>query len=274
MVRPMSETDEADFGKDHGVIHEMIVTGRKVGAGRNFYSALAHNEELFAKTVAFVARGGEATVREVVVSELTDSEKAAIAVLGSGKVLTQGQAKGETEFQIRYSEDTLRACAKENAEIGTDWRLVYLRGNSLREERERVGTNRKCQPCFYNNDWWLSEREADWATEKFEAGYYLIDFNGRFSQTSWQNQNKEVEKLVPDFERAHEAAVTEAALRIFEATGERLLPNWYHWGCSLDSHGHRVFVGFFVSRGWNVYDCHPDYDDFDLRVCLFRKFQK
>lgn len=214
-------------------------------------------------------------VQEVVVHILfTEAEKAAISILGSAKALTQGQAKGEVELPIRYSEDTLQACAKENAEKGTDWRLVYLRGNSLREGRERVGTNRKRQPCFYDNNWWLGANEDSWVTEKFEPGYYLIDFKGRFSQTSWQNQEKAIQELGTEFERAHEAMVTEAALRIFEATGERLLPNWYHWGRSLDSYGFRVNVGNFVSEGWHVDFFHPDYDVYDfLRVCLLRKFQ-
>ena len=44
----------SDFGKDHGLIHEAVVTGRKVGAGQDFWSALAHSEELFHEVVAFV----------------------------------------------------------------------------------------------------------------------------------------------------------------------------------------------------------------------------
>lgn len=36
-----------EFGKDHGLVHEALVTGRKVGAGREFWSLLAHNEYLF-----------------------------------------------------------------------------------------------------------------------------------------------------------------------------------------------------------------------------------
>lgn len=223
----------------------------------------------------FEAVASSPAVREVVVSiPLTEAEKAAIAILGAAKVLTQGQAKGEVELPIRYSEDTLRACAKENAEKGTDWRLVYLRGNSLREERERVGANRKRQPCFYDNNWWLEAKEENWATEKYETDYYLIDFNGRLGRTSWPNQEKAIQGLGIDFERAHEAMVTEAAFRIFEATGERLLRDWYHWGRSLDSGGGRVGVGYFDSGGWCVRDGHPGCDGSgSLRVCLLRKFQ-
>lgn len=52
-----SEGDD-EFGKDHGLIHEALVTGRKVGAGKEFWKKLAHDQELFSKTVAFVHRGG------------------------------------------------------------------------------------------------------------------------------------------------------------------------------------------------------------------------
>lgn len=263
-----------DFGKDLGLVHEAVVTGRKVGAGKDFWSKLAHDESLFAKTVAFVERGCEEIVREVVSIPLTEAEKAAIAILGAGKVLTRAQAKGETELPIRYSEDTLRACAKENVEQGCDWRLVYLQGNSLWQELERVGTNRKRQPCFYENSWWLGVKDNHWATEGFEPGYYLIDFNGRFDRTSWSNQENAIAKLGFEFERAHEAIVTEAAFRIFEATGERLLSNWYHWGRSLVSNGDRVYVGHFDSEGWFVDNYLPECGGYDgLRVCLLRKFQ-
>lgn len=43
-----------DFGKDYGVVHEAIITGRKVGAGSIFWNALAHNPSLFAKIVRIV----------------------------------------------------------------------------------------------------------------------------------------------------------------------------------------------------------------------------
>jgi hypothetical protein len=45
---------EEVFGTDHGVIHEAVVTGRKVGAGRDFWSALAHDEVLFRRAVKLV----------------------------------------------------------------------------------------------------------------------------------------------------------------------------------------------------------------------------
>ena len=39
----------SEFGKDLGLIHEALITGRKVGAGSAFFSVLAQNEDWFAK---------------------------------------------------------------------------------------------------------------------------------------------------------------------------------------------------------------------------------
>lgn len=47
--------DSTMFGKDLGLMSEVMVTGRKVGADRNFWTALAHNENLFTRVVSFVA---------------------------------------------------------------------------------------------------------------------------------------------------------------------------------------------------------------------------
>ncbi len=51
------QQEEEVFGKDFGLIHETIVTGRKVGAGKDFWAKLAHDENLFSRTVEFVGLG-------------------------------------------------------------------------------------------------------------------------------------------------------------------------------------------------------------------------
>lgn len=43
-----------EFGQDLGLIHEVVVTGRKVGADREFWAELAHDEGLFAHLVDVV----------------------------------------------------------------------------------------------------------------------------------------------------------------------------------------------------------------------------
>ena len=44
-----------DFGKDLGLVHEAVVTGRKVGADRGFWKALVHEPQLM-RTVAAVVK--------------------------------------------------------------------------------------------------------------------------------------------------------------------------------------------------------------------------
>ncbi|MDD5041532.1 MAG: hypothetical protein PHX87_04240 [Candidatus Peribacteraceae bacterium] len=54
MSQDMVRRDVEEFGKDHGLIHEVVVTGRKVGAEQAFYAALAHDEALFRRVVEMV----------------------------------------------------------------------------------------------------------------------------------------------------------------------------------------------------------------------------
>lgn len=206
----------------------------------------------------------------------------ALNILGDRKVMTAEQAalawkrSVPENAPIRYSEDTLRQCAELNRTAGTDWRLVYIFGLSLRDQHQLRGDNPNHQPCFYKNwDWWLKKPEDYWATQKPEPGYYLIDFNGRWGSTSWDRQEQKIAKLGPSYERAHKAVISEAVFSSYQTYQEHLLENWYHWGRSLDSYGGRVSVGLFDRDGLNVYGYHPDWDDCDfLRVCLARKFQK
>ena len=52
----MCVSQDRDFGKEIGLIHEMIVRGRKAGADRDFYKALAENEDLFKEVVGFTKK--------------------------------------------------------------------------------------------------------------------------------------------------------------------------------------------------------------------------
>lgn len=215
------------------------------------------------------------TVKAVELAELFTIADA-VSILGEGKVLTAAQAakaqgrEAPEDAPIRWSEETLRLRAGSNGRGETDWRVVYEFGASLRESREQFGTDRNCQPCFHKeNTWWFRSAEDEWAKFRPDGRYYLIDLNGRFDMLNWQRQEERIRKLGPQFRRAHEAVITEAAFLIFKVTGERLLETWYHWGRSLDSLGNRVLVGDFCPGGWHVGGRSPGWDDdTDLRVCL------
>jgi len=43
-----------DFGKDTGLLHELVIVGRRVGANREFYKALKSGDDLFREAVELV----------------------------------------------------------------------------------------------------------------------------------------------------------------------------------------------------------------------------
>lgn len=59
-------SSESSFGKEHGLINEVLVTGRKVGADKKFWASLAHNKELFRKVVAVVINAITFTLKNTV----------------------------------------------------------------------------------------------------------------------------------------------------------------------------------------------------------------
>ena len=181
----------------------------------------------------------------------------------------QGREAPE-DTPIRWGEEVLREHAEANRRGGTDWRLAYVFGTSLRESCEKFGTDRNRQPCFYDGStWWFKSAEDRWAKFRPEGRYYLVDLIGRFGLTDWSQQEEEITKLGPRFRRCHEAVVTEAAFSIFKTTGERMLETWWHWGQSLDSLGGRVGVGGFGPGGWFVGGSRPVWDwSGRLRACL------
>jgi hypothetical protein len=212
-----------------------------------------------------------------------------IAILDAGKVVTYEQAceafgRDKNDFPvIRYTEETLRECATQNHSGQADWRFVYVHSLSLREQRKFIGTNLQNQPCFHNDsmffggDWWVGpdwyDPENKWATSQPEAGYYLIDMQGRFNSTNWHDQDVLISKMGDVYERADERVLSQALISIFKIYGERLHTGTYHWGWMEDSGGFRVWVGYFVADGLHIGHMHPDDVSEHLFVCVVRKFQ-
>ena len=214
----------------------------------------------------------------------------AVKVLGENKVVSSNEAAIAWELdpegkiwpvevlenlvKIRYSKATLRKAAKENRKGLADWRLIYIHGTSLREQREKRGTDQGKQPCFYKEGiWWLKASEDKWATHKPQAGYYLINCCGQFGNLDWKSQEQEIAKLGKEYERCHETVFSEAILTIYMVyNGERIAEKWYHWGISLASDGDRVFVGDLVAIGLGVSNRWDGFSNQDLRVALAWKF--
>jgi hypothetical protein len=264
--------DVGGFGKDMGLVHEAVVTGRKVGAGTDFWAALAHDEGLFRRVVGIVLP---------CLIGMTEAELMASSILGSGKMIGYRDATRawnanllETEPDLPFSEATLTQCAEENKK-GADWRVVWVNGLSLRKQREFQGFNRRKQPCFDPDyTWWMDNAQDPWANQTVEAGYRLLDFSARYRNMTWAAQSDEIAILGEDYERAEEQAVAEATFTIYLASGakkERVLRNWYHWGRLRTDGGPRVSVGHFDEDGFRV-DGYWNADPYGgLAVVLSRK---
>ncbi|MDD5340888.1 MAG: hypothetical protein PHC97_00450 [Patescibacteria group bacterium] len=203
----------------------------------------------------------------------------AINILGANKVIIAEQAGKAWEIEvpksatIRYSEETLLECANENQSGQSDWRLVFINGLSLREQREKRGVDKTKLPCFNDDDWWLESDEDKWATFMPQTGYYLINFRGQFTNLNCGKQDAKIAKLGADYERCHEAVFAEAILTIYMVNdGERIAESWYHWGASTSFVGVCIVVGCFNSNGLCV-GTHSAYGfPGGLRVALARKF--
>lgn len=205
----------------------------------------------------------------------------AMAILGSKKVITAVQAHQTFRITLslphnpvwtRYTEQTLRECAVLNKSGQSDWRLVYGLPLSLREQRKIIGTDTNIKPCFYSNDWWMDEKEDTWAKSTPTAGYYLIDFKGRFNNNTWLGQENQIAQLGDAFERTDERVFTQALIALNKILDPRLYAETNHWGRIEDSVGHRITVGN-VYPGCFGFFSEPvlNYTD-RMFVCVSRKF--
>lgn len=245
-----------DFGKDLGLIHEVVVTGRKVGTTSElsaFFARLAHDESLFRSVMDNVLdRVG-----------LTKAERLALEILGEGRVVGYKDAcriwqvdQADAEPATPYTEEILTQAAERNQNSGEDWRLVYCTGLSLRSQLEVMGDNRKKQPCFDRDyKWWLEAQQGEWANKAIGPGYRLLDFSCPFTSKNWQQQSDAITASGEQFARAEEQAVAEACFSNYIVNGkERLLQGRYHWGQLRPANGDHVCVGLFDDDGFHVYN--------------------
>lgn len=246
-VRPKENT----FGKDLGLLSEVVVTGRKIGTVeelRNFFGKLAHDKLLFRREMDRVLSCNE---------YLTEFEQMAGSILGSDKVIGYRDATNvwgittpEVEPIMPFSEEVLRQCVEENKR-GSDWRLIYINGFSLLKQAEIRGKDCKNQPCFASGSWWI-ETEGTGAIQSVESGYRLLNFKKNFSDMTWQSQEDEIARLDERFERSEEQIIAEACFSNFIINRKRLMRNWAHRGRFHVSGGGRIGIGHFSRKGLNI----------------------
>lgn len=247
------------FGSDMGLIHEFVVTGRKAGADRAFYSKLAHNERLFERVVSLVARNGYGT-----------TPKRALEIMGSNNFF--GIEEGIKYFgvdpinrrinilsEIPFSEETLEESKDTHI-------LVLVFPLSILEIRNRIKPELFWSPD--RRDWYDGETFAE---ECKEVSWQLVRKTPVDESTlkNWQNQ----QALIGENDEVPSAQViVYTMIGHYLATGERLFENVYVRTASVDCDGDHICFGCFDLEGLDIYCCGDNKYDSLVGVSSARKF--
>jgi len=259
MQESMVRQQDEDFGKDYGLIHEAVVTGRKVGAGREFWTRLAHDEGLFGKVVSFVARGGfepptsQKRAREIMGKNFFGVEEA-IKHFGVNPPRQQLAALSE----IPFSEAVLEQ-SKDTHVLVAVFPLSIL---------EICGKVERKLFCSHEDAWY---NKQSFAKERGEVTWQLVHKTSVNNSTSknWQEQQSLIAK---DDEVPSAQVMVYTIIGHYLTTGERLFETVYVRTSGVDSGGFRVGVGLFGSGGLGVFSDWDASRDGYLGVSSARKF--
>lgn len=103
------EVPNQDFGKDFSLIHEAVVTGRMVGADRNFWKALANDPQLWRRVKAFVDNGKELFTPQHRAQEIMGSENIFDPIWVDGRLWEVTKKEMQLLERIPFSEQQLIA---------------------------------------------------------------------------------------------------------------------------------------------------------------------
>ena len=223
------------FGTDHGVMHELIVTGRSVGADKEFYSKLAHDSALFRQVVNFVngdtpSEGGTTTPE--IAAEIMGYNFHGIDALERHLGVKLSAKSKKLFLTVPFSAEVLQACRETHV-------LVACGALSLMDVwQAQTG-------LFYaKSEPWYGAQSEQFARSKVKAGWQLVRKNPVPDSTSktWDEQNALLgaDDLVPS------ASVLAQAIVIhYLETEERLYETIYVRVSDVHSNGFRVYLGYF-----------------------------
>lgn len=206
------------------------------------------------------------------------------AILGKNNVVSAEQVDQLWDCEIpndsddiHFSREILGECARKNRDREADWRLVYVFGFSMLEQR-KIRKERPAMhlpnfglPCFQDQPR-DSNYIPEWEAKEVATGYRLLNFQPEIpTGMDWDKQEAAIARLGDNFERAEEQAVTEAVFSIYMATGEALLGETYHWGRCGTYTSERACVGMFGKGQMKVDARKRKASDPTLRVVVARK---
>lgn len=258
-----------EFGRDFGLMHEVLITGRKVGADKKFWSNLAHNEELF----GFIVRSVKILDSEDNMDLEMFKSVLGYKILGDDFISPQevASARGLTysDEQLEHLASTLPS-QEILAELRSDGYMLVAgppREMSLLDIR-----NHNPQLFYSKLGGWFSTRAEKFAwRDKVGSGWLALrkaPVSG-FTRRTWSEQQdllKDTER-VPNIAEAVWGFTTYATVR-----GTRLVPSVYVRTSSVDSFGRRVSVGGFGDVGLRIRRWSSDYRRAFLGVSSSRKF--
>src|SRR3989344_4004711 len=230
------EADE--FGKEHGLVHEVIVTGRKVGARKEFWSALAHDESLFRAVVDFWNSRGKTS--QAVSVAVPTAPKRAKDIMGENfigleeveKHLDIAFSKKDAEklAEIPWSEETLE-------EVKHTHILVPGYPLSILQIREKVpqGIFLSYKDAWYNNQPFATE-------EKVEMGWYLIR-KGIQPTSTGKTYQEQLALLSKDEENPKAVEMVYAKTLFWLTRKEKFLTDCWARCRDLGSDGYHANVG-------------------------------
>lgn len=247
MADTMVTNEDHPFGSEHSLIEEVLRTGRKVGAGRDFWASLAHDEQAFRR--ALVAIQGSAAP--------STPEEAAL-IMGSNfhgiDQVTEHFSVTFTPKQrkllgvVPFSAEVLQQCAETH---------ILVAGASL----SIMDVHALASRLFYSKDKpWYGESDQRFATKtKVTVAWHLVRKTLLPDSTSksWTDQRAMV---------SQQDYVPPACLVVYTAilhamvTGKRILGNIYVRTPDVSASSRRVGVGGFGSEGLGV----DDWGDYPL----------
>lgn len=161
------------------------------------------------------------------------SLRRASEILGTDQVCAIGLTGHElTGYSLRTLEDTEML----NRVGGNDWRLVYVTGASLLAQYGALNGGGFSVSSEWSREW-LNRKEDAWTGRSSPTRFALIDFNGRWKSTEYEEQEERIRKMGAEFSRTPESYIAEAVFGFWKKAGLSLMDGWTHWGPSVNAEG-------------------------------------
>jgi hypothetical protein len=208
MVRP-----DDDFGRDYGLIHEAVVSGRKAGAGREFWAKLAHDRTLFGKVVTFVRGAHFVGTTQNRAFEIMGPNFFGVADAIQHFQVIPSPHKLDDLSRVPFSEQTLEECRDTHV-------LLAVFPLSINQIRNRVAGDH--DTLFCGSDWY---HDQPFATERGKTEWQLVRKTPVPSSTGPMAWEERLALLAKNEEVPRARVVVYMMVGYYLVTGDLLLRN-------------------------------------------------